>query len=177
MEAEQAGAEMYLASFPPAGHTGPSLPRCARKSSRRSDQSRSRRGERETVPGRSLGKINTLQDWCQAAPQTSTPGSRQPRRVSLRGGKPPGPEAGAGLELLGWAFWPFAGTAPSHPVPAWPGPTELRAPLTHPTGAQGQWPGRQSRPGGRATQQGDRSSGRLESLQEPRGDTVGALLP
>lgn len=67
VEAEQAGAEMYLASFPPAGHTGPSLPRCARKSSRRSDQSRSRRGERETVPGRSLGKINTLQDWCQAA--------------------------------------------------------------------------------------------------------------
>lgn len=66
-EAKQAGAEMYLASFPLAGHAGPLPPRCARQSSYRSDQSQSRRGARETVLGRSLGKINTLQDLRQAA--------------------------------------------------------------------------------------------------------------
>jgi hypothetical protein len=43
-EAKQAGADMYLASFPLAGHRGPWPPRCARQSSRRSDQSQSRRG-------------------------------------------------------------------------------------------------------------------------------------
>lgn len=82
-EAKQAGAEMYLASFPLVGHTGPLPPRCTRQSSRRSDQSQSRRGARETVLGRSLGKINTLQDLRQAAPPISTPGRRQPRRVNL----------------------------------------------------------------------------------------------
>lgn len=44
VEAKQAGAEMYLASFPLAGHAGPLPPRCARQSSRRYDQSQSRRG-------------------------------------------------------------------------------------------------------------------------------------
>lgn len=43
-EAKQAGAEMYLASFLLARHTGPLTPRCARQSSRCSDQSRSRQG-------------------------------------------------------------------------------------------------------------------------------------
>lgn len=38
-EAEQAGAERYLASFPLVGHTGPLLARCARQSTRRFDQS------------------------------------------------------------------------------------------------------------------------------------------
>lgn len=84
-EAKQAGAEMYLASFPLAGHAGPLPPRCARQSSYRSDQSQSRRGARETVLGRSLGKINTLRDLCQAAPLTSTLARRQARRLSLRG--------------------------------------------------------------------------------------------
>lgn len=44
-EDKQAGAEVYLASFPLAGHTGPLLPWCARQASRSSDQSRSRPGE------------------------------------------------------------------------------------------------------------------------------------
>lgn len=55
---------MYLASFPLVGHAGPLLPWCARQFSRSSDQRRSRPGEREMVLGRSLGKINTLQDLC-----------------------------------------------------------------------------------------------------------------
>ena len=84
-EAKQAGAEMYLASFPLAGHAGPLPPRCARQSSYRSDQSQSRRGARETVLGGSLGKINTLQDLRQAATLTSTLERRQTRRLSLRG--------------------------------------------------------------------------------------------
>ena len=84
-EAKQAGAEMYLASFPLVGHAGPLPPRCARQSSYRSDQSQSRRGARETVLGRSLRKINTLQDLRQAAPLTSTLEHRQARRLSLRG--------------------------------------------------------------------------------------------
>lgn len=74
-EDKQAGAEVYLASFPLAGHTGPLLPWCARQASRSSDQSRSRLGEREMVLGRSLGKINTLQDLRQAAPPISTLGA------------------------------------------------------------------------------------------------------
>lgn len=73
-EAKQAGAEMYLASFPLVRHTGPLPPRCTRQSSRRSDQSHSRRGARETVLGKSLGKINTLQDLRQATPPISTSG-------------------------------------------------------------------------------------------------------
>lgn len=73
-EAKQAGAEMYLASFLLVGHAGPLPPWRARQSSCRSDQSQSRRGARETVLGRSLGKINTLQDLHQAAPLISTPG-------------------------------------------------------------------------------------------------------
>lgn len=81
-EAKQAGAEMYLASFPLVRHTGPLPPRCTRQSSRRSDQSQSRRGARETVLGKSLGKINTLQDLRQATPLISTSGRCQPRRVS-----------------------------------------------------------------------------------------------
>lgn len=81
-EAKQAGAEMYLASFPLVRHTGPLPPRCTRQSSRRSDQSQSRRGAREMVLGKSLGKINTLQDLRQATPLISTSGRCQPRRVS-----------------------------------------------------------------------------------------------
>lgn len=44
VEAKRAGAEMYLASFPLAGHRGPWLPWCARQSSCHSDQSQSRWG-------------------------------------------------------------------------------------------------------------------------------------
>lgn len=50
------------------------------------------------VPGRSLGKINTLQDLCQAVPLTSTPG---PRRVGRGGGKPRGLRLQQGLSCWG----------------------------------------------------------------------------
>ena len=138
-EAEQAGAEMYLASFPLAGRAGPLPPRCAQQSSYRSDQSQSRRGAREMVLGRSLGKINTLQDWCQAAPPTSTPGRRQPRRVSLRRVASPmgqSPEQGSsswdGRSGLLQALPTFSACSQ-----AWSSPTELRAPPTHPAGPKG----------------------------------------
>lgn len=122
-EAKQAGAERYLASFPLVGHTGPLPPRCARQSSRRSDQSQSRRGARETVLGRSLGKINTLQDLCQAAPPISTPGLREPRRGGLQGwqalwaGGQSGPRAAATGVLA------FCGHCPPFCPVARPGPT------------------------------------------------------
>lgn len=72
-EAKQAGAEMYLASFRLGrGTQAPCRPGVPGQSSYRSDQSQSRRGTRDGPAGRSLGKINTLQDLRQAATLTST---------------------------------------------------------------------------------------------------------
>lgn len=116
---------MYLASFPLAGHAGPLPPRCARQSCR-SDQSQSRRGARETVLGRSLGKINTLQDVRQAAPPISTPGQTAKKSESYGGGRqrPTGQRPEQGLSSRDGRPGFCRHCPPSCPA-AWPGPAPL----------------------------------------------------
>lgn len=123
VEAKQAGAEMYLASFPLLGHTGPLPPRCARQSSRRSDQSQSRRGARETVLGRSLGKINTLRDLHQEAPPISTPGRPKPRRGCLRGRQALWAGGQGGAQAAATGALAFCRRRPALCPVAQPGPT------------------------------------------------------